>query len=245
MKPKIRPSIALLVEASRAYGRDLLRGVALFTRTHTNWALLHQEMTLDSSVPDWLVTANVKGVIARVDNHSIEPLRNLNVPIIDVCCNHKFAGVPQVETDNAIVAKLAFRHLWDRGFRRFAFCGYRYALYSDARLKFFRQLTSEVGCPLSVYYSLGKPNSSLSAIEQAGIHDVGPLSEWLQTLERPTGLFVCNDIRGQQVLNACRTYQISVPDDLGVIGVDDDDAICMLCDPSRNGHHPWRVSSSK
>ena len=47
MKQKPRPAIALLVEASRAYGRDLLRGVALFARTNTNWSLFHQEMTLD------------------------------------------------------------------------------------------------------------------------------------------------------------------------------------------------------
>lgn len=97
MKLQPRPAIALLVEASRAYGRDLLRGAALFARTNTNWSLLHQEMTLDSNVPDWLLEANVSGVIARVDNHSIESLRKLKVPIVDVCCNHKFPGVPQVE----------------------------------------------------------------------------------------------------------------------------------------------------
>jgi LacI family transcriptional regulator len=238
MKQKPRSAIALLVEASRAYGRDLLRGVALFARTNTNWSLLHQEMTLDSDVPEWLVGANVSGVIARVDNHSIESLRKLRVPIVDVCCNHKFPGVPQVETDNETIAKLAFRHLWERGFRRFAFCGYRYALYSDSRLKFFRQLVSDAGCKLSVYQSIGKSNVSLMAIEQAGIFDLVQISEWLQTLERPTGLFVCNDIRGQQVLNACRTAQISVPDDLGVIGVDDDDAICMLCDPPLSSVRP-------
>ena len=46
MKQKPRPAIALLVEASRAYGRDLLRGVALFARTNTNWSLFHQEMSV-------------------------------------------------------------------------------------------------------------------------------------------------------------------------------------------------------
>ena len=118
MKPESRSGVALLVEASRAYGRELLRGVALFARTHAKWSLLHQEMTLDSGVPDWLMNAQVRGVIARVDTHTIDPLRKLNVPIVDVRCNHKFPGIPQVETDNRRVAKLAFQHLWDRGFRR-------------------------------------------------------------------------------------------------------------------------------
>jgi LacI family transcriptional regulator len=209
----------------------LLRGTALFARTQTNWSLLHQEMTLDSGVPDWLGATRICGVIARVDTQTIQPLLKLNVPIVDVCCNHKFSGVPQIETDNELVAQLAFTHLWERGFRRFAFCGFEYASYSDARLKFFRKLVAEAGCPLAIYQSLGKRKRSLTAIENAGIFEVEPMVEWLQSLERPTGLFVCNDIRGQQVLNACQTAQVAIPDDLTVIGVDDDVAICMLCDP--------------
>lgn len=238
MKTKSRPGIALLVEASRAYGRDLLRGVALFARTQTNWSLLHQEMMLDSEVPEWLNTARISGVIARVDTHTIEPLRKLNVPIVDVRCNRKFPDVPQVETDNDLVAELAFDHLWERGFRRFAFCGYRSAAYSEARLTAFRRLVAEAGCEISVYQSTSKPNSPLTSIEQAGMFDVAPMSRWLQSLKSPTGLFVCNDIRGQQVLNACRTAKIAVPDDLGVIGVDDDDAICLLCDPTLSSVRP-------
>jgi LacI family transcriptional regulator len=72
MKQKNRPVIALFVETSRAYGRDLLRGAALFARTQTNWSLLHQEMTLDSGVPDWLGATRICGVIARVDTQTIE-----------------------------------------------------------------------------------------------------------------------------------------------------------------------------
>lgn len=193
---------------------------------------------LDSEVPEWLSTARISGVIARVDSHTIEPLRQLNVPIVDVRCHRKFPDVPQVETDNDQVAKLAFEHLWDRGFRRFAFCGFQGAAYSEARLTAFRRLVAEAGCEVSVYHSRSKPNSPLTSIEQAGMFDVGPMSEWLQSLKSPTGLFVCNDIRGQQVLNACRTFKIGVPDDLGVIGVDDDDAICLLCDPPLSSVRP-------
>ncbi len=241
MKPKSRPRIALHVEASRAYGRELLRGVALFARTQVDWSLLHQEMTLDSKIPDWIATSRISGVIARVDVHSIDSLRKLNVPIIDVRCNRKFDGVPQVETDNKKVAELAFEHLWDRGFRRFAFCGYRFASYSEARLRYFRELVAKSGCPLTIYESKGKPTSSLTMLEEAGMIDFEPMSKWLAELERPTGLFVCNDIRGQQVLNACRTMEIAVPDDLGIIGVDDDDAICLLCDPTLSSVRPDAV----
>lgn len=238
MNPTTRPAVALLVEASRAYGRELLRGVALYSRTHSNWSLLHQEMTLDSEIPDLMMATKISGVIARVDSQTADSLRKLNVPIVDVRCTDELIDIPQVNTDNRRIAELAFRHLWDRGFRRFAFCGYRFATYSALRLELFRELVTQAGCSLSVYESQGMPNASLTRNEQMGLVDVEPISKWLSTLKPPTGLFVCNDIRGQQVLNVCRTLQIPVPDDLGVIGVDDDDAICLLCDPPLSSVRP-------
>ncbi len=238
MKPKSAPAIALLVEASRGFGRDLLRGIALFARTQADWSLLTHEMTLDSGIPEWLFNTRVSGVISRVDKHTIEPLRKLHVPIVDVRGNRKFPGIPQVVTDNSLVAELAFNHLWERGFRRFAFCGYRFAFYSDERLVAFRNLVAQTECPLSVYESQGSPDSQLTTMEQSGMLDIKPLVDWLQSLRHPTGLFVCNDIRGQQVLNACRAAKISLPDEIGVIGVDDDDAICLLCDPPLSSVRP-------
>ena len=238
MKVQTRPKIALLVETSRSYGRDLLRGVALFARTRVNWSLLHQEMTIDAALPEWIAAADLSGVIARVDAHTIDRLRELNVPIVDVRCRRSYSGIPQVETDDQVVAQLAFDHLWERGFRRFAFCGYQHAHYSKARLEFFRQLVSASRCPLAIYETPGNRDESLTSIEQSGVVDTEHLSEWLVALPRPTGLFVCNDIRGQQVLNACRGIDLLVPEDLAVIGVDNDDAICPLSDPPLSSIQP-------
>ena len=238
MKQKTRPRVALLVEASREYGRELLSGVALFSRTRANWSLLHQEMTLDSGMPDWLLSARVSGVIARVDSSMISPLGKTRLPIVDVRCEKAYPGIPQVETDNQRVAEFAFKHLWERGFRRFAYSGFQFATYSEARLRHFRELVSAAGCPLSVYQSEGRPNMPLTRIEQSGMFDVAGITQWIASLERPTGIFVCNDIRGQQILNVCQVMQIAVPDDVAVIGVDDDHTICQLCDPPLSSVRP-------
>ncbi|HIE96620.1 MAG TPA: helix-turn-helix domain-containing protein [Fuerstia sp.] len=216
----------------------MLRGIALFARTRTNWSLLHQEMTIDAGLPVWLQASAISGVIGRVDTHTIEPLRTLGVPIVDVRCRHRFPGVPQIETDDRAVTGLAFDHLFERGFRRVAFCGFQHAHFSEARMKFFQERVRAAGCPLSVYLTPSRRNTTLTSIEQSGLVDVEPMSEWLTSLDSPTGLFVCNDIRGQQVLNACRTLEIAVPDDIGVIGVDDDDAICPLSDPPLSSVRP-------
>lgn len=50
-------------------------------------------------------------------------------------------------------------------------------------------------------------------------------------LPRPCGIMACNDICGRQVVNACRVRQIPVPEEIAVIGVDDDEVLCELADP--------------
>lgn len=235
---KTTRKVALFVETSRSYGRGLLRGIALFARTRGNWSILHQEMTIDSLLPDWIGQSEIHGVIARVDSRTIEPLRRLQVPCVDVQCSRIYPDLPQVDSDDQKIARLAFEHLWEKGFRRFAFCGFQFAHYSESRLRHFRQLVETADCPLAIYETPGEKNAPVTSMEKSGVIDGERLSRWLFSLEPSTGLFVCNDIRGQQVLSAFRGLELSVPDDIGVIGVDDDDTICPLCDPPLSSVQP-------
>lgn len=196
-------------------------------------------MTIDIQIPDWMDQSSIDGVIARLDSRTVDAIRDLDVPCVDVRCSRKFDGIPQVETDDGQVAELAFEHLRDRGFQKLAFCGFRNAHFSDARLEAFSILAQKNGCELSVYETTGDPTAStITGLEQSGNRDIRGLSTWLKSLPHPTGLFVCNDIRGQQVLNACRKLGIAVPDDIAVIGCDDDDTICPLSDPPLSSVRP-------
>lgn len=78
VKPRVRPRIALLVETSRSYGRELLRGIARFGGTLSSWTLLHQEMSIDETIPHWVIGSNVQGVIARVKQLLSETTMNLD-----------------------------------------------------------------------------------------------------------------------------------------------------------------------
>ena len=95
--PESRPRIALLVEASRAYGRELLRGVSYFARTQVDWSLLHQEMTLDSAMPDWMRQSRIDGVIARVDAHNIESLRELRRQLSTSAATENLPAFPKLK----------------------------------------------------------------------------------------------------------------------------------------------------
>ncbi|MBN2292885.1 MAG: substrate-binding domain-containing protein [Pirellulales bacterium] len=57
------------------------------------------------------------------------------------------------------------------------------------------------------------------------------LAEWVHSLTMPAGIMCCNDVRGQQVLDACHRVHIAVPEEIAVVGVDNEKVLCKLCDP--------------
>jgi LacI family transcriptional regulator len=228
-----RPRVALLIESSRAYGRRTLFGVARYVREHLPWSIFLQERSLGETCPAWLKDWEGDGIIARVESRQIAAgIRRLGVPTVDVRYLLRNLGMPSVRPDDAAAARLAFEHLRERGFRYFAFCGFNGADYSDARRNSFEACTAGAGLPCHVYTDpLKIRKTSTQEYEARGLRDGDHVARWLEGLPKPIGVMACNDIRGQQVLNACRTANISVPEQIAVIGVDNDEMLCELSDP--------------
>ena len=223
----------MLIESSRAYGRGLLLGIAKYVREHSAWSITLQEQSLCDEVPDWLKRWRGDGIITRLDNREmVSVIRRLKIPTIYVRKAPKDVQVPAVMTDNAATARVAFEHLRSRGFRHFAFCGFDGADYSDLRRDTFLKLVTQAGLRCHVFESSKRlRGAAMVAYEREGLRDGGRVGRWLLTLPKPLGLMACNDMRGQQVLDACRTVGLGVPDQVGVVGVDNDEVLCSLSDP--------------
>jgi LacI family transcriptional regulator len=233
MKSNPRPQVALLIESSRAYGRRILSGIAWYVREHRPWAISLQERSLGDTCPSWFKHWKGDGVIARVENRQIASvIRRLRVPAVDVRYLLRNLNLPSVRPNDTAAARMAFEHLRERGFRHFAFCGFNGADYSDIRRDSFTDCTKTAGFTCHVYSA--QPDSrrkSTREYEARGLGDGPSVAQWLKRLPKPVGLMACNDIRGQQVLNACRTAGIVVPNEMAVVGVDDDEVLCELSDP--------------
>jgi LacI family transcriptional regulator len=228
-----RPRIAVLVESTRAYGRGLLAGIASYVRQHEPWTIYWQERGLRDPPPRWLRGWDGEGVIARVATPQLaRTLRALRVPIVDLYGWLPLGNWPCVRTDNKRVARLAADHLLERGFRHIAFCGFKDVNYSEERLPLFRECIKDAGLPCHVYqYLRFPPTADLAAREQQGVLYRNDLACWLAGLPKPVGILACNDICGQQVLSACRELGLLVPDQVAVLGIDNDDVLCNLSDP--------------
>jgi LacI family transcriptional regulator len=224
--------VALVIETSRAYGRDLLMGIAKYLRIHDSWSVEFEEGDFTEQLPDWFNRWQWDGIIARVKIPAIaRRLSRLKIPVVDVYGSLSGFGFSTIRSDEITVGRLGAEHLIERGFRRFAFCGFNGTDWSDIRQTGFEQRVAEAGFScLSFQNPRQPPAKGLPEYEEHGQRYELELKQWLQSLPKPLGLMTCNDSRGRQVLNCCRELNIAVPDDLAVIGVDRDEIFCELSD---------------
>ncbi|HEY2083183.1 MAG TPA: XylR family transcriptional regulator [Verrucomicrobiae bacterium] len=228
-----RRRVALLIDFSRWYGRGLLSGVAKFVREHHEWSVQSEEWRWSDPIPAWFRNWKGDGVIAWVETPELAAIiRNLKVPALDVRGSVPTCGLPMVDTNNERVANLVAEHLMERGFRHYAFCGFVGANYSDRRSRLFHDRLKQAGFGCSVYNPPNTPrNAETIELEKRGLLSQEHLARWLKSLPKPVGIMACNDIRGQQVMDICRQLGLIVPEEVAVVGVDNDEIFCELSDP--------------
>jgi LacI family transcriptional regulator len=218
--------VALLIETSGSYGRALLRGVARYNRERGNWSTYFQPHGLGAAPPQWLKTWEGDGVLARVENKQMaDSLRKTGVPVVNLRGTDPGLKFPYVGLDHAKIARLAATHLMERGIKHFGFCGKARGIHPglDLRCDEFERAVGEAGFTCSEFPA--RAGDVDWELEQARI------AAWIQTLPRPVGVMACNDERGLQLLDACRRAGARVPDDVAVIGADDDEHLCELSIP--------------
>ncbi|MEY2429460.1 MAG: LacI family transcriptional regulator [Verrucomicrobiota bacterium] len=184
-------------------------------------------------VPAWLETWEGDGIITRMETPEMAGvLKRLGVPAVYLREVPPKLKMCSVLTDNPAVSRMAFEHLKERGFRHFAFCGFNGADYSDERRESFTQSVTEAGLRCHVFRTAAVSNKANTAqYEEEGLKDGERVAAWIKELPKPVGLMACNDMRGQEVLNACRSTGVAVPDEVAVIGVDNEAELCDLSDP--------------
>lgn len=226
--------IALLIESSRSYGRNLLAGIAAYARVFGPWTFFHEERALGDPMPAGLTHWRPQGVIARLENDGIvRGVRRLNLPTVAVLHEHGVPGIPGVVADRQAVVRLAVEHLLKRRLDNFAYCGLPGVAFSDERCRLFAEHLAALGHHVEVFGGrlASRKKIGLAEMEKEAMRHADELAKWLHGLPKPVGLMACNDMRAYQVLGVCRERGILVPDEVAVIGVDNDTVQCELCDP--------------
>jgi LacI family transcriptional regulator len=216
--------VVLLLETSRAFGRQLIMGIARYSRLKGPWSFYKEPIDLKSSIPH-LTSWKPDGIIMR-DTLITKELLSLEIPTILAIHNSSYPkDLPVIKTDSRSIAKMASEHFIEKGFKNLAFCGFDNYDWSEERKSNFNRFNNEAGYKTHNYLS------SEDVREQDWENEQQHVCRWVKDLPKPVGIFACNDDRGQHILEVCKLINLKVPEDVAVVGVDNDPMICEIGDP--------------
>lgn len=223
--------VALLVETSNAYARELLHGVRAWLREHGGWTIALAEAGRGAPPPAWLAEWNGDGLIARIETPAIaKAVAASRLPTVDLSAARLLPNLPWLETHDRAVARVAAEHLRERGFQHFAYCGDPRFNWSRWRGDAFVAQLASQGHDCAVFSPKETPGASGTQNLELE-RDTAELARWIRKLPKPLAIFAAYDIRGLQVLEVCRRLELHVPDEVAVLGVDNDELLCDLADP--------------
>jgi LacI family transcriptional regulator, galactose operon repressor len=217
----------LRIESSREFGRSLLRGIAKYSRINGPWLFYSEPGGQEKNLPDlrsWRANGAIIRDTSKIDSRKII---SLNLPtIVAVHIKEQVPKLPTIMTDSVLISNMAAEHLLDRGFRRFAYYAVDDTWWSQARAKAFGERIAESGFETSFYKQPRSRTHRSWQKEQIRIAD------WLESLPKPLGLMASCDDRAKHVIEACKLANLHIPEDVAVIGVDNDELVCDLSHPA-------------
>ena len=217
-------TIAVMVENSRAYGRSMIEGIAAYAQERRGWTL--RPLTVEEAFTSKLDMFD--GVIARIANDRLaDRLTQSGLPIVDTFCQRIRHGVAGVDSNHADIAHKARTFLQSRGFQHLAYCGIPGAAFSNQREAAFAEADTHI------YSYVGRdihPIDESQFYDERVDHipDVASLAKWVHSLPKPIAIFCCNDLRAIQLQQVALGCGLRVPQDVALLGVDNDTILCSF-----------------
>ncbi len=206
----------------------MLKGIAQYERSHRPWAAFLDDEARAETNEQWLRSKKWHGVISRHTSPAlVKTCADLKLPLVDLNDVAPFPGVPKFRPDNRSIGHLGAEHLLERGFRHFGFCGFNDQGWSGERRDGFVEALNLAGhgCDL---FEVEQPQDVTPFWEAK---QITTLSGWLKRLPKPAAVMACNDLRALQIVSAAQAAGLLVPEELAVLGANNDTIRCELAEP--------------
>ena len=221
----------MLIESSSECGRKFLKGITKYSALHGPWALymgdpFYKELSHHKRKSPWFRKVNADGIVVR-DLEKVDEIADMRLPVIvGSTIKLPHPGLPTICADSEKIGTMGAEHFIERGFQKFAFCGFDDMPWSQNRCAGFCQRLARSGFEAQVYQ---QPKSKT---RRAWEKEQILISDWLTSLPKPVGIMTCNDYRGRQLIETCNMTGIHIPEEAAILGADNDDLVCNLCLPT-------------
>lgn len=206
----------------------MLRGIASYERAHGPWSFFLDDENKAETNLRWITSKPWQGVICRHTNEAVaQACAERHIPLVDLNDSPPLPGVPKIRPDNVAVGHEGAEHLIERGFTDLGFCGFKNDGWSCERRDGFIEAAKLAGHPvhlLDVEYP-----GNLTPFWDA--EQAERLAAWLKSLPKPVGIMGCNDMRAQHIINAAHLVGLLVPEEVAVLGANNDTVRCELVYP--------------
>ena len=223
--------IILLLDFAEEYSKSLMKGINTYSKEAGPWTfcrmpLFHRETVGIDGILKWALEWGADGLIGQLYNDKeIEKFVQAGIPVIAQDFKERFAEIPNITGAYHETGQLGADYFLKKGFTNFAFYGFSDIVWSRERSEGFEDRVKNAGHKVH-YFEHKKARST-----ELWYYKPSSLSRWLKSLPKPIGLMACDDNQGQHITEACRHVGIRIPEEVAVLGVDNDEMICDLSDP--------------
>ena len=242
MKPKRQTDLITIAYPSNTEcmdDMDFRLGFLEEAKANRQWRIVMPEFRIGEQDPGFDDGEIAAAIVPANNLLALKQLRKRKIPILltepypkEARARRQTAGLPAVRLDSRAVGRLAADYFISRGYRSFAYVDEPNGhLWADERREAFVAAINTVGHKVSVYGNFSEAERKSWPVERPR------MIAWLKTLDKPTAIFAAMDGRARFVIDACRRAGLIVPDEIAILGVDDNKLICKSCNPTLSSIH--------
>jgi LacI family transcriptional regulator len=230
-----KPHVLLIFLTRFEESAAMLKGIAHFEHKHHLWTAFHDDQGVAETNPRWIRDKRWHGVISRHTTPAmVEACAELRIPLVDLNDVEPFPGVPKIRPDNVGIGHLGAEHFIELGFQNFGFAGFSDQGWSRERRDGFLEAVRLAGHKCDVFEVVYPGDATPSWVERK----INRLANWIEKLPKPVGLMACMDLRAQQLISAAQVADFLVPEEVAILGANNDPIRCELADPALSSVAP-------
>lgn len=222
--------VILLTDFGEEYSNNLLKGIVEYSRETTPWVLCKMPLSYRDlygieGVLEWAKKWKANAIIGQFYNSDkVELFGKENIIAIAQDFKNRFSAIPNITGNHVLAGEMGAEHFIQRGFKNYAFLGIRNAVWSYERCEGFKKALEKKGLIDNFHEYQKDGQEGLWYYEEA-------LERWLDELPKPIAIMACDDNQAQYIAEICNVHGIKIPDEVSLLGVDNDQMICLLSDP--------------